>query len=67
MNQPDLNPAAGIPASKPPSIVCPQSTRHDPLRWQGRPTDPLRVTIVTAFCTCDVGQPQPSYMPRLPR
>jgi hypothetical protein len=66
MNHGDPDGAACLPASKPPTAVSRPSTSQHPAGWLSRPTDPLRVGIVTAFCTCDIDPPTPSYMPRLP-
>ena len=65
MNHGDPDLSACFPVSKPPTAVFqPWTSQHS--LWQCRPTNPLRVTIVTAFCTCDMDAPKPSYMPRLP-
>jgi hypothetical protein len=66
MNHSDPDLAACYQVSMPPTAArWPWTSQHS-FRWQGRPTNPLRVTIVTAFCTCDIDAPKPSYMPRLP-
>jgi hypothetical protein len=67
MNIDDLRIAAGPSASKAPCAVTqPWTTRH-PIGGLGQPTDPLRVPLVTAFCTCGIDAPTLSYMPRLPK
>ena len=67
MNIDDLRIAAGPSASTAPCAVTqPWTTRH-PVGGLGLPTDPLRVPLVTAFCTCDIDAPTLSYMPRLPK
>ena len=48
------------------TVSQPWTIRH-PKGGLGRPTDPLRVPLVTAFCTCDIDALRLSYMPRLPR
>ena len=65
MNDSDPDFAACLPVSMPPNAVSQPWTSQQSL-WQCRPTNPLRVSIVTAFCTCDIDAPKPSYMPRLP-
>ena len=53
MNIGDLRITAGPSTSKAPCAVTqPWATLH-PV-GAGRPTDPLRVTLITAFCTCDI-------------
>ncbi len=59
--------AAGPSASKAPCAVSQPWTTLPPVGGLGRPTDPLRVPLVTAFCTCDIDALRLSYMPRLPR
>jgi hypothetical protein len=66
MNHGDPDLAACFPVSKPPTATPSPWTSQHSFRWQCRPTDPLRVSIVTAFCTCDIDAPKLSYMPRLP-
>ena len=66
MTQPDLDPTPGIAPRTPHTVVISQPTQHDPFAWQRRPTNPIRVPIVTVFCACDTEVPPPSYMPRLP-
>jgi hypothetical protein len=66
MNHGDPDPATCFPVGPPPTEVSRPRTSQHPI-GQRRPTDPLRVSIVTAFCTCDMGAPQLSYMPRLPK
>jgi len=65
MNHSDPDLAACLPVSMPPNAVSRPWTSQQSW-WQCRPTNPLRVTIVTAFCSCDIDAPKPSYMPRLP-
>jgi hypothetical protein len=66
MNHGDPDLAACLPVNKPPTATTSPWTSQHSFRWQCRPTDPLRESIVTAFCTCDIDAPKPSYMPRLP-
>ena len=65
MNHSDPDLAACLPVNMPPNPVSQPWTSQQSL-WQCRRTNPLRVTIVTAFSTCDIDAPKPSYMPRLP-
>ena len=65
MNNLDLDIAAGSSAMEQLPAACPPTTRQYP-PGLSRPTDPLRINIVTAFCTCDIDAPRPSYLPRLP-
>ena len=66
MNNLDLDIAAGLSAMEQLRAASPPTTRQNPPSWLSRPTDPLRVNIVTAFCACDIDAPRPSYLPRLP-
>jgi len=67
MNADDLGGTAGPSASKTPRTVSPPWTRPHPFGRLARPTDPLRVPLITAFCTADIDAPTLSYMPRLPK
>ena len=62
MNHSDPDVAACLPVSMPPNAVSQPWTSQQSL-WQCRPTDPLRVTIVTLF-RARADQPRSSQMQR---